>query len=684
MSSSSSRGGRIPLRWPRRGTSAPPGPQPAPLRAGHACGGGSVPGQAALRGAARYRRTRKTDDENPLRQPHERLERRRGGAHAVVERLRDEHEVSVACPAGGPLADAVDARRRRAPSASRGGLSLRLHPMQTPVGLGQLAAGGLALARAARRFAPDVVHANTLRAGLMAAIAAAARLPPFVVRAHDTAPRLGRACARARAQRGRGRGRLRLHGAPLNEGLARPVAVRVYNSIDHARFDPDAVRAGAVREELGLAPGARLLGQVAQITPWKGQDTSIRTLASCAARHRRPPSPGRARSPSAARACATTTTPSCGARAAGRRARRRRGGALPRPARRRARDHGRARPVPAALMGRAVRARHGREHGDGHTAARELAGAGPELVEDGVTAACSRRAPAAGPRRRASCSRTRRCSRDGRARPGPPPAAFATTCTPARCSPSTRARSGRQAARSPAEAAREQAGGRADLARLDPRPGPAGRSGRRCSGPSAPAWRPRCARVAADDLASRRRPPSCSCCSWSACTSTTAAGGSPRCSPSGSWRPGLRRVLGLITGYVDNDPLSLAPFVATRPSPGSSWCRSVPSQIRRILLGRRPASRSACRRAAARARAAVYAFCAYLAGLSAAVLGFNERRTRGQHAAPVLFWPCRRSPPTRSSSAPSRCRTGIRPGSTPPTSTASAPRATTRCACSPR
>jgi L-malate glycosyltransferase len=65
----------------------------------------------------------------------------------------------------------------------------------------------------------------------------------------------------------------------FNEGLPRAVATRVYNSIDHSRFDPDSVSAAPLRAELGLAPDAMLLGQVAQITPWKGQDDAIRTLA---------------------------------------------------------------------------------------------------------------------------------------------------------------------------------------------------------------------------------------------------------------------------------------------------------------------------------------------------------------------------------------------------------------------
>ncbi|HEX3278563.1 MAG TPA: glycosyltransferase family 4 protein, partial [Thermoleophilaceae bacterium] len=52
-----------------------------------------------------------------------------------------------------------------------------------------------------------------------------------------------------------------------------------YNSFDRERFNPDRVAPAALREELGIPTDAPLLGHVAQITPWKAQDTSIRALA---------------------------------------------------------------------------------------------------------------------------------------------------------------------------------------------------------------------------------------------------------------------------------------------------------------------------------------------------------------------------------------------------------------------
>ncbi|WP_249795464.1 glycosyltransferase, partial [Bradyrhizobium sp. NBAIM08] len=106
----------------------------------------------------------------------------------VLAGVRDAHQVTVACPSGGPLADAVDRAGVEHLPLPAVDASLRLHPVQTPVGLGQLTAAGLALARASRRTRPDVIHANTPRTGLMAAVARLRGGAPFVVRAHEHLP----------------------------------------------------------------------------------------------------------------------------------------------------------------------------------------------------------------------------------------------------------------------------------------------------------------------------------------------------------------------------------------------------------------------------------------------------------------------------------------------------------------
>jgi glycosyltransferase involved in cell wall biosynthesis len=194
-----------------------------------------------------------------------------------VESLRAEHDVCVACPATGALTDAVDRAGVRRVALPTVDASLRPHPVQTPLGIAQLASGGLALARAARRFRADVIHANSTRVGIMAPVARV----PYVVRAHEHVPltRMGTVIRGLLVRTAGGVAAVSDYtAAKFNEGLAQPLATRVYNSIDHGRFNT-AVQPARLREQLGLSPNVALLGQVAQITPWKGQDVAIRTLA---------------------------------------------------------------------------------------------------------------------------------------------------------------------------------------------------------------------------------------------------------------------------------------------------------------------------------------------------------------------------------------------------------------------
>jgi hypothetical protein len=53
----------------------------------------------------------------------------------------------------------------------------------------------------------------------------------------------------------------------------------LHNPVLLARFSPDRVESQAARRDLDLDMDAPLMGVVAQITPWKGQDLAIRVLA---------------------------------------------------------------------------------------------------------------------------------------------------------------------------------------------------------------------------------------------------------------------------------------------------------------------------------------------------------------------------------------------------------------------
>ena len=200
----------------------------------------------------------------------------------LLESLRQGHDVAVACPSDSPLAETFAGASVKQFSIPAIDMSLRLHPVWTVRGAGQLGAAGLALRSTANRWHADVVHANSLRTGLAAAAAARLGCPPVIVQSHEHLPasRPGRAVRAAIAgTASEVVGVTERTVRSFNEGLDRPVAQRVYISIDHRRFDPARVSPAPLREDLGLAPDTPLLGQVAQITPWKGQDTAVRILA---------------------------------------------------------------------------------------------------------------------------------------------------------------------------------------------------------------------------------------------------------------------------------------------------------------------------------------------------------------------------------------------------------------------
>ena len=91
--------------------------------------------------------------------------------------------------------------------------------------------------------------------------------------------------------------------------------------------------------------------------------------------------------------------------------------------------------------------------------------------------------------------------------------------------------------------------------------------------------------------------------------------------------PGLRRLLALATGYVDSDPLSLAPFLATGALAGLELLRfHVPGRIRRVFLAAAAGFALGLPMGLIGGpRAAIYAFVAYLAGVAGAALGLGER-----------------------------------------------------------
>jgi L-malate glycosyltransferase len=160
--------------------------------------------------------------------------------------------------------------------------SLRLHPLHTPQALAELSAAALQVRRAARRQRADVLHANSIRAGVVLALAGPTRaaklvhvrdcLPPGAV---STATlRLIAATATTVIANSR-------YTADAVRAVAPGARLEVlYNPVDLSRFDPSRIDRARARAALGGA-GERgvLLGVVGQLSPWKGQDTAIEALA---------------------------------------------------------------------------------------------------------------------------------------------------------------------------------------------------------------------------------------------------------------------------------------------------------------------------------------------------------------------------------------------------------------------
>jgi L-malate glycosyltransferase len=201
----------------------------------------------------------------------------------LVTALMGSHEVGVASPRESRIADEARTRGVAYYALPAVDLSLRMDAVETTTGLAQLARGGLRVHRAARHFGAQIVHANTLRAGLMCAFVLPGTRRPVVVQSHEHLKRdpVSRGVRQVLSRTAAAVVAVCEHTAQdFNVGLRRTVARRVYISIDHARFSPERVQAAPIRQELGLPADAPLLGQVAQITPWKGQDDAIRVLAA--------------------------------------------------------------------------------------------------------------------------------------------------------------------------------------------------------------------------------------------------------------------------------------------------------------------------------------------------------------------------------------------------------------------
>jgi L-malate glycosyltransferase len=203
---------------------------------------------------------------------------------ALIEGLEGKVSPMVACPEGELSAElralGIEAIPIRGTEAS-----FRLHPLHTSRGLLEMLQSSLQVRRIVKRLSPDLVHANTTRAALLALLARDRSGPPVVAHIRDWAPEggipdlvLSLIARRADA--------VVANSAYVADRFGdrsgrRPVRV-VHNPIDLGRFDPRE-DGGPVRAELGIPEDSVVLTLVAQISPIKGQDDAIRILADLTA-----------------------------------------------------------------------------------------------------------------------------------------------------------------------------------------------------------------------------------------------------------------------------------------------------------------------------------------------------------------------------------------------------------------
>jgi glycosyltransferase involved in cell wall biosynthesis len=186
----------------------------------------------------------------------------------------------VATPPGG-LADAVQEMGFGVIPIRATAGSLRAHPIHTPAAVAEMSLAALQVRRAAHEHRADVVHANSIRAGIETGLARIRRAAT-VVHVRDCLPPGTMTTATMRLIASTAT--VVVANSDYTAAGVRTVAPRaqlevVYPAIDLGRFERLRIDRARARARLG-PPGQRavLLGMVAQLSPWKGQETAIEAL----------------------------------------------------------------------------------------------------------------------------------------------------------------------------------------------------------------------------------------------------------------------------------------------------------------------------------------------------------------------------------------------------------------------
>jgi glycosyltransferase involved in cell wall biosynthesis len=193
----------------------------------------------------------------------------------------------LACPPG-PLEEAAAREGLQAERFRGTAGSLRLHPWHTPRAIAEIGAAVVRLRRLAREVGADLVHANTIRAGLVATLAPVRGGPPAVVHVRDCLPP-GRVSALTQAVIRRRAAALLFNSAYTRDrfltNAASGLARVAYSPVDLDRFDPATIDRDQARAAVGVDGSGPVLSLIAQVSPWKAQDDALRIVAMLKPRH---------------------------------------------------------------------------------------------------------------------------------------------------------------------------------------------------------------------------------------------------------------------------------------------------------------------------------------------------------------------------------------------------------------
>lgn len=194
------------------------------------------------------------------------------------------HAVAIACPRG-RLARLAEDRSVSVLDLEAFELSFRRDSRMLLKASLSLGRGVIGLRRSVRAWKPDIVHANSVRAGLMAGPALMGISTPLIVHVRDRLP------ASAAGRLAGSAASLRASAVLANSAFtaaALPARAQARLHVIDNPVDVDRFRPGDAPSE--ASPGGDdgpVLAVVGQITPWKRQHLAIETLARLVPTHPR-------------------------------------------------------------------------------------------------------------------------------------------------------------------------------------------------------------------------------------------------------------------------------------------------------------------------------------------------------------------------------------------------------------